>query len=335
MIRLMLVLAPIACVLAGIAASGILDIYLKTGASESVVEAPPVVEEVSTTPKEKYQKKKGFRAPFDSKKSLRNKIAEIPRELALVIVVGVIILSTYFTWHCTWIAANAYSSPSIVLASTAKDGSTVIFDDFRGSYRWLHMNTPEDARIMSWWDYGYQISAMANRTVLVDNNTWNNTHIATVGKAMSSTEEVAYKIMLDLDVDYVLVIFGGVFGYSSDDINKFLWMVRIGGGVFPEIVESHYFTPRGEYRVDAGGAPTLLNCLMYKLSYYRFGTLITDPSKPPGYDRVRNVEIGNKNIELKHLDEVYTSEHWLVRIYKVRKPNNRHEEEDMKLNWRK
>jgi dolichyl-diphosphooligosaccharide--protein glycosyltransferase len=33
---------------------------------------------------------------------------------------------------------------------------------------------------LSWWDYGYQMSAMANRTVIVDNNTWNNTHIATV-----------------------------------------------------------------------------------------------------------------------------------------------------------
>lgn len=32
----------------------------------------------------------------------------------------------------------------------------------------------------SWWDYGYQTTAMANRTVIVDNNTWNNTHIATV-----------------------------------------------------------------------------------------------------------------------------------------------------------
>ena len=31
------------------------------------------------------------------------------------------------------------------------------------------------------WDYGYQITTMGNRTVLVDNNTWNNTHIATVG----------------------------------------------------------------------------------------------------------------------------------------------------------
>jgi len=30
---------------------------------------------------------------------------------------------------------------------------------------------------------------MSNRTVIVDNNTWNNTHIATVGLAMSSPEE--------------------------------------------------------------------------------------------------------------------------------------------------
>lgn len=35
---------------------------------------------------------------------------------------------------------------------------------------------------MSWWDYGYQIAGMANRTTLVDNNTWNNSHIAMVRK---------------------------------------------------------------------------------------------------------------------------------------------------------
>ena len=35
-------------------------------------------------------------------------------------------------------------------------------------------------------------------------------------QAMSSTEEKAYEIMRELDVDYVLVIFGGLIGYSSD-----------------------------------------------------------------------------------------------------------------------
>ena len=90
---------------------------------------------------------------------------------------------------------------------------------------------------MSWWDYGYQITGMSNRTVLVDNNTWNNTHIATVGKAMASPEEDAYKIARHLDADYVLVIFGGLSHFSGDDISKFLWMVRIAAGVYPKIKE--------------------------------------------------------------------------------------------------
>jgi dolichyl-diphosphooligosaccharide--protein glycosyltransferase len=55
---------------------------------------------------------------------------------------------------------------------------------------------------------------MSNRTVLVDNNTWNNTHIAQVGKAFASNEDDAYEIMRRLDVDYVLVWFGGMSGYS-------------------------------------------------------------------------------------------------------------------------
>lgn len=54
-----------------------------------------------------------------------------------------------------------------------------------------------------------------------------------VGKAMSSNETAAYEIMKSLDVDYVLIIFGGVIGYSGDDINKFLWMVRIAEGEHP------------------------------------------------------------------------------------------------------
>lgn len=64
-------------------------------------------------------------------------------------------------------------------------------------------------QVASWWDYGYQTTAMANRTVIVDNNTWNNTHIATVGTAMSSPEKAAWEIFNSLDVKYVLVVFGG------------------------------------------------------------------------------------------------------------------------------
>lgn len=59
----------------------------------------------------------------------------------------------------------------------------MILDDFREAYYWLRQNTNDEARVMSWWDYGYQIAGMGNKTTLVDNNTWNNSHIALVSAA--------------------------------------------------------------------------------------------------------------------------------------------------------
>ena len=45
--------------------------------------------------------------------------------------------------------------------------------------------------------------------------------------------------------------------------------------------------------------------------------------KNPGYDRVRHAEIGNKEFELTTVEEAYTTEHWVVRIYKVKDLPNR------------
>ncbi|KAJ1528650.1 hypothetical protein ONE63_007045 [Megalurothrips usitatus] len=297
MVRLMLVLAPVMCILSGIAVSAMLTIYMR-----------------QVDPSKNVDKKV---KKFDN--------FSMKSEIATAFVGMITFLLVSYTFHCTWVTSEAYSSPSIVLSARSQDGSRVLFDDFREAYYWLKMNTPEDAKVMSWWDYGYQITAMANRTILVDNNTWNNTHISRVGQAMASTEEKAYEIMRELDVDYVLVIFGGVIGYSSDDINKFLWMVRIGGSTESgsHIKETDYYSSSGEFRVDKEGSPTLLNCLMYKMCYYRFGQQYTEMGRPAGWDRVRGAEIGNKDFELDVLEEAYTTDHWLVRIYKVKDLRNR------------
>ena len=53
-------------------------------------------------------------------------------------------------------------------------------------------------------------------------------------QAMASTEEKAYEIMRELDVSYVLVIFGGLTGYSSDGEKSFtamhMWIGKVVGG---------------------------------------------------------------------------------------------------------
>jgi len=313
MVRLMLTLTPCVCILSAIAFSKLFTIYLKD--DEDPKDDDPETNEKNGRLYDKAGK-------IRKMKYEQGKGDDLGMNLRMIVVLVVLLLLMMFAVHCTWVTSNAYSSPSIVLASYGNDGSRQILDDFREAYYWLWQNTPEDARVMSWWDYGYQIAGMANRTTLVDNNTWNNSHIALVGQAMSSNESAAYHIMTELDVDYVLVIFGGVIGYSGDDINKFLWMVRIAEGEHPQdIKESDYFTERGEFRVDAEGSPTLLNCLMYKLSYYRFGELKMDYRSPAGFDRTRNAVIGNKNFDLTYLEEAYTTERWLVRIYRVKKPD--------------
>lgn len=259
MVRLMLTLTPIVCVSAALALSHLLDTYLTIASPAAPVEG--VAAEAPNGSNKKAAK-------LDSVRSMSKPLVGVYTSFSKISVVGA--LTAYlllFVLHCTWVTSNAYSSPSVVLASRMPDGSQHIIDDYREAYQWLRQNTKNDAKIMSWWDYGYQIGGMADRPTLVDNNTWNNTHIATVGKAMSSGEEVSYEIMRQHEVDYVLVVFGGLLGYSGDDINKFLWMVRIAEGIWPdEVKERRFFTERGEYRVDEGATQTMKDSLMYVIS---------------------------------------------------------------------
>lgn len=253
MVRLMLTLTPIVCVAAAMVLSTILDTYLSLKSPKSDVELAAAESAASKKPASK-----------DGLRNMKKPVVGIYSWVSKsTVVASMTLYLLVFVLHCTWVTSNAYSSPSVVLASKLPDGSQHIIDDYREAYQWLRQNTKEDAKIMSWWDYGYQIGGMADRPTLVDNNTWNNTHIATVGKAMSSREEVSYPIMRQHEVDYVLIVFGGLLGYSGDDINKFLWMVRIAEGIWPdEVKERDFFTERGEYRVDGEATDTMKNSLM-------------------------------------------------------------------------
>ena len=64
-------------------------------------------------------------------------------------------------------------------------------------------------------------------------------------------------------------------------------MVRIGGSTEKgqHIKENDYYTSSGEFRVDGEGSQTLLNCLMYKLCYYRFGQVYTEGGEKTDFRR--------------------------------------------------
>lgn len=59
--------------------------------------------------------------------------------------------------------------------------------------------------------------------------------------------------------------------------------------------------------------------LRYKMSYYNYNSLF-----PPGQaaDRVRGVRLPDVGPVLNTLEEAYTSENWIIRIYKVKDLDN-------------
>jgi dolichyl-diphosphooligosaccharide--protein glycosyltransferase len=206
-----------------------------------------------------------------------------------------------FLEHCETLAEHL-SEPQIILRGSDHSGNTVLIDDFRESYFWLRDNTPEDARIMAWWDYGYQITGIGNRTSIADGNTWNHEHIALLGRCLVSNEEEGHKLIRHL-ADYMLIWTTRYAGMYGDDLAKSPHMARIAGSVYSDIKPSKFY-------IDQMGQPSRMmrESVLFKLHYYKL-----DPTM--------------KVKQLKHFKEVHTTKNRMVRIYKVlnvSKPSKRH-----------
>lgn len=127
MVRLMLVLAPVMCILSGIGISKMLTVYCKH------LDVPST------------------QAISDKKQKRLETSSFMKKETATLFLITISVMLIFYGHHCIWVTSEAYSSPSIVLSARSHDGSRIIFDDFREAYYWLRMNTPEDAKIMSWF----------------------------------------------------------------------------------------------------------------------------------------------------------------------------------------
>jgi dolichyl-diphosphooligosaccharide--protein glycosyltransferase len=64
-------------------------------------------------------------------------------KIASIVVFFMCFFLANYTFHCTWVTSEAYSSPSIVLSAKSGNGDKIIFDDFREAYYWLRYNTHE------------------------------------------------------------------------------------------------------------------------------------------------------------------------------------------------
>jgi dolichyl-diphosphooligosaccharide---protein glycosyltransferase len=174
-----------------------------------------------------------------------------------------------------WIS-SADIPPSIVNGAT---GFRMQVEDWVDAVDWIANNTPKDSVIASWWDYGYWITTLGNKTTLADNATINQTRIQTIAKMLMSEPETATQIAQDLKADYILVYIvadrhNGPNGNSfytlgsGGDESKKQWFMKIGGFKERDYVEDDGFTPTANFWNN-----TLLGKLIpfTPISYASFG----------------------------------------------------------------
>jgi len=116
-------------------------------------------------------------------------------------------------------------------APTIKNGGSfysVNTDDWQHSMNWLKNNSPEDSVIASWWDYGYWITTLSDRTTIVDNATLIDWQIKKMAYALITTPENSWHI---LNSDY------------SDDISEYLGnetILAFGGDLEGEFNQKYF-----------------------------------------------------------------------------------------------
>jgi hypothetical protein len=133
--------------------------------------------------------------------------------------------------------------PSTIAAAGLPVKPDQIVPDWLDALRWMRYYLPSDAVVASWWDYGYWITMISNKTTLVDNATINTTQIKLVGEMFLSNQTKAIQVLdwfngkasaskyhYTNKVGYVVVFStfdskGNDVGYGEE--SKWRWMANI------------------------------------------------------------------------------------------------------------
>jgi len=134
-------------------------------------------------------------------------------------------------------AVSAAYAPATIATSSIPivPGEGAKYEDWLEALAWVHDNTPQSTVVMAWWDYGYWITALADRRTLADNGTQNTTQIAMIAQMFMRNETTAIPMMQRYDVSYVMVFvtYARTEGQTNPSFlgigedGKWYWMVRI------------------------------------------------------------------------------------------------------------
>ncbi len=147
----------------------------------------------------------------------KTRIYEARSEIKVIFVVFMIIIlalpmfyptyaSGYNLEHTGWFE-TANTPVSVANGATTFAATT---PDWFEAFSYIQQ-TPANSTIMAWWDYGYWVAVMGNRTTLADNATSNSTQIALIGRALVSSPATTMEILKDdlHEPTYILLFVAG------------------------------------------------------------------------------------------------------------------------------
>ena len=176
-------------------------------------------------------------------------LGRIPKISYVIVIVALLLIPTIFPTNGNWVTMT--KSPPTIL--NGGSNFNIATDDWPNALNWIKTNTPTDSVIAAWWDYGYWIQTLGNRTTLADNSTVDTNTIAKIARMLLSSPDDAWKMLKDMGANYVLVYVVGqkfvstgqelyVLGGGGDESKK-QWFMKIGGLDSSKFLEDDQFTP--------------------------------------------------------------------------------------------
>ncbi len=129
------------------------------------------------------------------------------------IIVVLLTIPTALPIGGSWITGTVVP-PTILNGGNLWDSAS---NDWPHAMQWVRENTPKDAVIAAWWDYGYWITALGDRKSLADNATLIDWQIEKIAKMFFSTPENAWHILAtDTKTDVSSYYGGKILEYTKE-----------------------------------------------------------------------------------------------------------------------
>jgi len=125
------------------------------------------------------------------KKILESNIFSPTKILFCGVIFGLFLTPVILPEDLSWYSWAEFP-PTILHGGSFFQMST---DDWPHAMNWLKNNTSEDAIIASWWDYGYWITTLSDRTTIVDNATVIDWQIKKMAYSLITTPENSWQIL--------------------------------------------------------------------------------------------------------------------------------------------